>query len=684
LPSKFAFVVAPVIAPFLIRRGKAAAAEGRHRAAAILFEEALRLQPRRARLRIQCGHMRKEAAEFGLAEAHYLAALDELPDDADLALQLGHLYKIVGRLDEADAQYRRAAGLRPEWDQPRIELERLRRIGWLNRPVAAEPDPAAESHGRPASAGEKPDDAARARLVPELAPRRPEDLVATVEAHLHIRRLGFRETSRWGDHRTLRGVSAIHGYCVSEHPIVEVQVIVNGLAIHRGPPAGGYRLHLAPAGDRHRKYVFNIWLDFTPFTAGVHMIEVRCRRADGEAYAFHEDVVIAPPRAEAEDPGSDALIVLSPDDARPIEAQIRARPSIVRAAKRALFPDGVRNILVLRTDQLGDMIASIPALRRLRELAPDARIVGLLTAANADLARTLGLFDEIVVVDFPDDPIERRRIMPLREQEALRDKLAPYAFDIALDLAISDVSRGLLPLSGAKFLYGTGGGDWPFLTADFTLNTHDRYSRMDIVPHSAKVLAMIEGLGALLRGTAPIVRRPELSRASLEPHGIGPDDRFAVLHMGARVAFSRWPHFPMLVSLLLQHTDLKIVLMADGPAARQAMPPELLASDRVLLLDDRLPFDTFDAFVSCAEVLVGNDSGPKHLAALRGTNVVTLFTGRINWQEWGQENVGAIVSRKVPCQGCAIFHDSEDCGRGFACITDIAPQEVFDTVARYL
>ena len=99
------------------------------------------------------------------------------------------------------------------------------------------------------------------------------------------------------------------------------------------------------------------------------------------------------------------------------------------------------NILVQRTDQLGDMVSSIPAMRRLRELLPRARIVGLFTPANAELARTLALLDEIVVADFPDDRAERRRIMPLDKQEALRRLLEPYRFDLAIDLSIITMSR---------------------------------------------------------------------------------------------------------------------------------------------------------------------------------------------------------------------------------------------------
>jgi hypothetical protein len=39
---------------------------------------------------------------------------------------------------------------------------------------------------------------------------------------------------------------------------------------------------------------------------------------------------------------------------------------------------------------------------------------------------------------------------------------------------------------------------------------------------------------------------------------------------------------------------------------------------------------------------------------------------RNNWSEWGQENTGNIVSRRVPCGGCSIHHDEEECGKNFA------------------
>jgi ADP-heptose:LPS heptosyltransferase/tetratricopeptide (TPR) repeat protein len=683
------------IAAHLVARAKAARDEKRFREAATLFGEAVRLRPNSVSLHKQSGHMCKEAGDLAQAEQHYLDARRLAPKDAELWLQLGHFYKVAGRLAESEAAYRRAAELRPGWVDPKTELAGLLESGWRGHPErpADEPtmgldriDPVIAADLLETESGtiDFGHFEAADRLAPKLVPRRHDDLLHNHPELIDVRHLGRREPGYWGIRRTLRGLEAVRGFCVSSMPVVEMQILLNGLPIHRGPLSGGYVLKFEREKDRRRKYVFNVWLDFSPFVHGLYALELRFRDAEGETRSFHDHVVIGEPLAESDYPGSDALLTLPQGDARSIEEQVRSRPSMVRPAKRAVFPDGIRNVLVLRTDQLGDMIASIPAMVRLRELVPGARIVGLLTGANADLARSLNLFDEVIVVDFPDDRVERRRLMPLDKQEALRCQLAPYRFDLAIDLAQAGVSRELLLLSGAPFRYGVGGEDWPWMAGEFIFNTHDRLNRMDVVPHSSKVLALVEALGAVLRTTAPIIRRDDLGRDLLAPHGIGEADRFVVLHMGARIEFSRWPYYRELAARLLRDTDLKVVMMTEDPEVRPTLGAELTGSDRFLFLDTRLTFDVFDAFVSHATVLVGNDSGPKHLASLRGTNVVTLFTARINWSEWGQENVGSIISRRVPCAGCAIFHDPEECGKEFACIRDISVDEVFGAVMQYV
>ena len=674
------------LAAQLVQRAGAAAAEERFADAAALYGEALRLQPSQPRIYVQAGHMAKEAGDLDAAERYYRTAADALPQDADLALQLGHFYKISGRLREAERSYRRALSLRPGWEDPLGEIAHLEHLGWHGR---------SEAEGRPTERGFVDAAAAEAtspailqagiagHLVPDLLPRSRSALLHRNGESIHLRRLGRRDQGAWGMRQTLRGVEAIRGFCISAEPIVELQILLNGQMIHRGPVQPFPVVNEAENFEL-RKYVFNVWLDFSDFLPGRYHIELYFRDRFGTSdeqggRRSHRDyVVIRTPLQEPVTEGGDAWTPpTDPADPRSIDDQINARPSLIRRAERAVIGAPVRNLLVLRTDQLGDVVASVPSFKRLRELFPNANIVCLATAANADLIRTLKLVDEVIVVPFPDDPIQRRRVMLAEDQDALRRRLEPYRFDLAVDLAPAGESRPLLLLSGARFLVGMGGGAWPWLSAAFDFNTHDAIGRSDVIAHSSKTLAMVESLRLLQGSPAQVVRRADLDRSRLTAFGIAAHDRFAVLHTGARVVASRWPHYPELARRLLDaDQDLKLVMLSEESGARAALPSELFDHPRFQLLDQRLAFDDFDALLSFCTLFVGNDSGPKHLASLRGAKVVSLHLARVNWGEWGQELGGVIISRQVPCAACHIYHDPDECGKDFACITHVAVDEV--------
>jgi ADP-heptose:LPS heptosyltransferase len=645
----------------IIRNANMARDAREYRRAALLYERALRLVPDDAAIHIQCGHMLKEAGDLAGAEPHYLRAKELTPHDPDLALQLGHFHKVAGRLREAERSYKRAMELDPAWPEPAIQLGILYRTGWRNHNGAIEKG-----------------------LVPEVSPQPPESMLHHHVEKIAIRSLGRRERTLWGMYNTLRGVEAIRGVCISVTPIVELRGTLNGVPFYNGTLQGGFPLKYEKYDKNKRKYVFNIWYDFSRFTEGLYNLQLEFLDKNGCLRVHREQIAIRIPLPEEQYPGSDRLVSISATDHRSVEEQINSRPSMIRPATRARFATPPRNVLIQRVDQLGDMVISIPALRRLRELLPEARLVGLLSFANAELAKTLNLFDEIITIDFPDDEWERRRIMPLDKQDELRRRLEPYKFDVAIDLSEAAVSRPLLLLSGAPFLFGFKDDQAPWLTAFYEGWMVDPINGHQVVPITIKTMGLMEWFGAILGNPSQIIQRDDLVRDRLGAYGLAARDKFAVLHAGARLRFSQWPYYDKLAAMILDETDLKVVMMSDDPATRCKLAGELTASDRFQLLDKRLPFDDFDALLSFCTVFVGNDSGPSHLASLRGANVVTVFLARHNWNEWGHENNGYIISRRVPCAGCNIHHEPEECGKGYACIVNISPEEVFRTVMKFV
>jgi hypothetical protein len=524
--------------------------------AALLYERALRLVPGDAAIHIQCGHMFKEAGDLGRAEHHYDQAKQLNPDDPDLALQLGHFYKVAGRLQEAELAYRRAIDLDPDWPEPAIQLAELYRMGWRNHTKetagkrgrlngSAAPGltiPALGTVDAERSPRLFPIDQG---LVPELAPQAPETKLCDHPEEITIRWLGHPERTRWGIRSTVRGVDAIRGFCVSAVPIVELRATLNGLRFYSGTPQA-FPLKYEKSNPNKRKYVFSVWYDFSQFTEGLHDLHLQFIDDNGGIRLHTERIVIGFALPEDQYPNSDRLVSVSATDNRPLEEQINSRPSMIRAARRVRFPTPPRNILIQRVDQLGDIIVCIPAIRRLRDFLPEARFVGLLSFANAELAKTLDLFDEIIAIDFREDEWERRRVMPLEKQYELRRRLEPFKFDVAIDLAEAAVSRPLLLLSGAKSFFGFRDDQAPWLTGFYEGWLVDPVNGRQAVPITVKTMGLVEWFGALLRNHSEIIRRGDITRACLAPYGLAAGDRFAVLHTGARLKFSHWPHYDKL------------------------------------------------------------------------------------------------------------------------------------------
>jgi len=618
--------------------------------ATALYEEAIRIAPDAPRIRMQYAHMLKEAGDFVAAEPLYLNVAAAFPNDPDIAIQLGHFYKMAGRVEEAEAAYQRATELRPGWAEAREELARVRSVS-----IA--------------------DDAAgggSASLLPELLPGGGAPAQARMREGFFLRRLAASmDRARGNYRRVLRGVEAIHGFVVSSARPIEITLSIDGAVVQRA------RLEPSTSlGDGQSKYPFNLWHDFSEDPRGQHQIELQAVGPRGMVHAHRELIDIVAPLSEADYPRSDAVAEPFKSSDRTLEEHINTAPSMVRPAPRGLLARSPRAILVQRVDQLGDMVCSVPALQRLRALFPEARLVVLATPANASLARTLSMIDDVVVVDFSEGP-DGRRTMPFAEQKRLQQALEAYHFDIAIDLGETAGSRPLLLLSGAPFLYGFKDREFAWLSAGFEFNSRDPANRGATAAVAHKLVAMIDALGEVVARPPTIFRRDDLSPDMLTEFGLGSNGRYAVLHTGARLPYTRWPGFADLARLLLDRTDLKVVILADEPI-------EGIEHDRLITLTGRMDFDRFDALLQFCSLFVGSDSGPKHLASLRGAPVVSVHMARLNWNEWGQEASGLIVSRRVPCAGCGIGQDGDECGKQWACLRHIRAEEVFEAASRLL
>lgn len=261
-------------------------------------------------------------------------------------------------------------------------------------------------------------------------------------------------------------------------------------------------------------------------------------------------------------------------------------------------------VLVVKLGALGDLLLADGALRDIRARHPRDRIVLLTRRPFAALMARCPHVDEVLA----DDNAPRWRI---DRMAALARRLRSHGFERAYDLQNSRRSgfyrRWLLPgvaWSAGECVSGRGTDATP------ALERHARQlaaAGIDIVQTRApRPSWLAEPLPAALA-------------ARLRPP-------YAVLLPGAsaRHPRKRWPGFAELARLLA--ADGLQVISIPGPDEMSSL--DAMPGDVLLDAGRPLSIPQLATVLRGAAVVVGNDSGPTHLAAHLGCRGLALFDGR--------------------------------------------------------
>jgi heptosyltransferase-2 len=163
-------------------------------------------------------------------------------------------------------------------------------------------------------------------------------------------------------------------------------------------------------------------------------------------------------------------------------------------------------------------------------------------------------------------------------------------------------------------------------------------------------------------------------------------DRFTPLppllavHLGAGNAAKRWParSWKALVGRFLAD-GWRVVIV--GGTDDLALSRELHSHDRVRDWAGSLTVAQTTALLERADLFIGADSGPAHLAASAGTLSVILFSGTNQprqWRPWSRHSL--TLRRRVPCQPC---HQKVCPLADHSCMSGLDPDRVYRAAVRW-
>ena len=293
----------------------------------------------------------------------------------------------------------------------------------------------------------------------------------------------------------------------------------------------------------------------------------------------------------------------------------------INAAPRALNP----RILILRRDNIGDLVCTTPLLDALRAQLPRAWLGALVTTYNVEVLAGNPALDEVFVYE----KLKHRTgglIAHVRSRIGQMTRLRRRKLDFVLVPAPSaqalKIARGLRP------------GQVIAAPSTFPAGMHEVERTFDL----GKSLA-VNGVPGPLRIFPDAKKVLELMRQI----GTGP---FTAVHISARRPAQRWPleRYAGLISHL--SAQMKVILLwAPGakdnprhPGDDEAAAAVLRAAKGVKVIPVETPdLKTLIAALSLAERVVCPDGGAMHLAAALGKPVVALFGDSPvdRWRPWG-------------------------------------------------
>ncbi|HKO63417.1 MAG TPA: glycosyltransferase family 9 protein [Pyrinomonadaceae bacterium] len=306
-------------------------------------------------------------------------------------------------------------------------------------------------------------------------------------------------------------------------------------------------------------------------------------------------------------------------------------------------------ILIVKLGSIGDIIHTLPALAALRQALPDAEISWVVEHRSAEILRDNPILDRLIEVD---TKALRRGLMSgetLRAPRQQLRRLRASAFDLAIDFQGLLKSASIARLSGARRVFG--------FSKDALREPASRVLLSKSIPVPAKTHVIRKNL-ALLKGSLGIPV-PEDARDFVFPIATSKQHReeaaAVTAEYGGRYVILNpaggWPtklwsaeRFGEFSDHLWSHFGLHS-LITVGPG-EQSLGKKVLQTSRSGKARVVSPsLKGLYEIAKAAQLYVGGDTGPTHIAVAAGTPIVGLFGPTEWWRNGSPRSEDICVER---------------------------------------
>ena len=363
--------------------------------------------------------------------------------------------------------------------------------------------------------------------------------------------------------------------------------------------------------------------------------------------------------------------------ARRLAGHEAARLSPASGAER--FDNGssawlrARRLLVIRADNIGDVVMTGPALRAIRRALPEAKLTLLASPAGAQAAPLLRWIDDVICRRVLWQDLGRLDFDPRRERELI-ESLRARAFDGVLIL--TSFSQSPHPaalvawLAGIPLRAGASRERGAMLTHPTPFGPFERHQ-------AERNLALVAALGFPVDDGALEIRVPDeagrLAAAKLAARGLGREPYLLWNPWASAAARTYDPVLGAQAARAIAETaNLRVVITAHERDAEQSARLAARVGSRAIDMGGQTTVPELAALVARASLVLTSHTSVMHLADALRVPAVVPFSGTDLVSQWSpRHGPHVVLNAPTDCAPCYAFA----CPRGHECLP-FTPQDV--------
>lgn len=338
----------------------------------------------------------------------------------------------------------------------------------------------------------------------------------------------------------------------------------------------------------------------------------------------------------------------------------------------------VKNVLIVQTAFIGDLVLATPLIRVVKLGFPEARLSVLVTPATAEVLKGNPRVDQIMIYD------KKGREKGIISFLKLVFKIRRQEFDLAVVPHRSLRSALLVYLAGIPTRVGFHNSAGCFLFTKkvvYRKDIHEVERNLDLARY----------LGLVVSGSIPEVfpgpRDYNFASCLLERYGIGDHDLLVGIGPGSAWPTKCWlpEGFAQVANRLQREAGAQVILFGGQEDRELCYRIGEMMAQKPIITAGEVSLLQSAALMSRCRVLLSNDSAPVHLAVAMKVPVVAIFGPTVPSFGFGPYGDGhAVVQKDLGCRPCG-GHGGHICPRGtFECMKGIEVDEVYQAVLNRL